>query len=171
MIHRNAGVESRPAGTSGNFALGGFDPEENRHFIMYFFSGGGYGGWWETDGLTNGCSSVGISKTQPVEILDITDADNRVTTVYFNQRTKLPMRQVYYHRDPTTRDKIEEETIFAKYRDVGGGVMWPFNIRRERNGEKIFEIYSDSVEVDQDLTDDLFTLPANMKILTKGKKK
>src|SRR5262249_15716337 len=59
-----------PAGTSGNFGLGGYDPEENRHYIMYLFSGGGYGGWWRTDGLTNGCSSVGISKTQPVEILE-----------------------------------------------------------------------------------------------------
>jgi N-methylhydantoinase B len=59
-----------PAGTSGNFGLGGYDPEENRHYIMYLFSGGGYGGWWQTDGLTNGCSSIGISKTQPVEILE-----------------------------------------------------------------------------------------------------
>jgi N-methylhydantoinase B len=59
-----------PAGTSGNFSLGGYDPGEDRNFIMYFFSGGGYGGWWETDGLTNGCSTVGISKTQPVEILE-----------------------------------------------------------------------------------------------------
>jgi N-methylhydantoinase B len=59
-----------PAGTSGNLALGGYDPEQQRNYIMYFFSGGGYGGWWETDGLTNGCSSVGISKTQPVEILE-----------------------------------------------------------------------------------------------------
>ena len=59
-----------PAGTSGNFSMGGHDPGENRDYIMYFFSGGGYGGWWETDGLTNGCSTVGISKTQPVEILE-----------------------------------------------------------------------------------------------------
>jgi N-methylhydantoinase B len=59
-----------PAGTSGNFTLGGYDPGEKRNYIMYFFSGGGYGGWWETDGLTNGCSTVGISKTQPVEILE-----------------------------------------------------------------------------------------------------
>ncbi|BBK38378.1 methylhydantoinase [Allostella sp. ATCC 35155] len=59
-----------PAGTSGNFSLGGYDPGEKRDYIMYFFSGGGYGGWWETDGLTNGCSTVGISKTQPVEILE-----------------------------------------------------------------------------------------------------
>jgi N-methylhydantoinase B len=59
-----------PAGTSGNFSLGGYDPEKHRHYIMYLFSGGGYGGWWETDGLTNGCSTVGISKSQPVEILE-----------------------------------------------------------------------------------------------------
>ncbi len=59
-----------PAGTSGNFSLGGYDPVHDRNYIMYMFSGGGYGGWWETDGLTNGCSTVGISKTQPVEILE-----------------------------------------------------------------------------------------------------
>ena len=59
-----------PAGTSGNFSLGGDDPKEGRRYVMYIFSGGGYGGWWEDDGLTNGCSSVGISKTQPAEILE-----------------------------------------------------------------------------------------------------
>ena len=59
-----------PAGTSGNYALGGYDPKHERPYVMYFFSGGGYGGWWETDGLTNGCSTVGISKTQPIEVLE-----------------------------------------------------------------------------------------------------
>ncbi|MCY0149814.1 hydantoinase B/oxoprolinase family protein [Hoeflea sp. G2-23] len=59
-----------PFGTSGNFTLGGYDPEKERHYIMYFFSGGGYGGWWAGDGLTNGTSIQGISKTQPVEILE-----------------------------------------------------------------------------------------------------
>jgi N-methylhydantoinase B len=59
-----------PAGTSGNYALGGYDPRYDRRYVMYFFSGGGYGGWWETDGLTNGCSTVGISKTQPIEVLE-----------------------------------------------------------------------------------------------------
>jgi N-methylhydantoinase B len=59
-----------PAGTSGNYALGGYDPLHDKPYIMYFFSGGGYGGWWETDGLTNGCSTVGISKTQPIEVLE-----------------------------------------------------------------------------------------------------
>ncbi|HEV2547103.1 MAG TPA: hydantoinase B/oxoprolinase family protein [Stellaceae bacterium] len=59
-----------PAGTSGNFSLGGYDPEEQRNYVMYFFSGGGYGGWWAGDGLSNGCSTIGISKTQPIEVLE-----------------------------------------------------------------------------------------------------
>ena len=54
-----------PAGTSGNLTLGGYDPLKERHYIMYVFSGGGYGGSAEDDGLTNGCSTIGISKTQP----------------------------------------------------------------------------------------------------------
>jgi len=52
---------------------------------------------------------------------------------------------------------------------VGGGVKWPFDIRRERNGEKIYEMFSDSVEINRDLTDDRFTLPANLKMLPKAK--
>lgn len=59
-----------PAGTSGNLGIGGFDPEQNRFYVMYFFSGGGYGGWVAGDGITNGPPTIGISKTQPVEVLE-----------------------------------------------------------------------------------------------------
>lgn len=59
-----------PAGTSGNLSIGGHDPLHSRDYIMYFFSGGGYGGSFAGDGLSNGCSTVGISKTQPIEILE-----------------------------------------------------------------------------------------------------
>ena len=37
-------VTAAPAGTSGNFALGGHDPLLGRDFVMYQLSGGGYGG-------------------------------------------------------------------------------------------------------------------------------
>jgi hypothetical protein len=47
--------------------------------------------------------------------------------------------------------------------------MWPFDVQRERDGEKIYQMFSDSVAINQDLTDNLFTLPANMKILKKPK--
>ena len=37
---------------------------------MYVISGGGYGGSPEGDGLSNGCSTIGISKTTPIEIME-----------------------------------------------------------------------------------------------------
>lgn len=63
-------VTAAPAGTSGNFALGGHDPERGRDYVMYQISGGGYGGNAHHDGLTNGCSTIGISKSPPVEIME-----------------------------------------------------------------------------------------------------
>ena len=63
-------VTAAPAGTSGNFALGGYDPATGRDFVMYQLSGGGYGGNADHDGLANGCSTIGISKAPPVEIME-----------------------------------------------------------------------------------------------------
>ncbi len=63
-------VTAAPAGTSGNFGLGGHDPEKGRDFVMYQISGGGYGGNSDHDGLSNGCSTIGISKAPPVEIME-----------------------------------------------------------------------------------------------------
>jgi len=59
-----------PAGTSGNFALGGFDPDHQRAYVMYLISGGGYGGSALGSGLSNGCSTIGISKTTPIEVVE-----------------------------------------------------------------------------------------------------
>ena len=59
-----------PAGTSGNFCLGGFDPKRERSYVMYVISGGGYGGNPKGDGLSNGCSTIGISKTTPIEVME-----------------------------------------------------------------------------------------------------
>jgi len=65
-------VTAAPAGTSGNLCLGGHDPERGRDFVMYQISGGGYGGNADHDGLSNGCSTIGISKAPPVEIMEQT---------------------------------------------------------------------------------------------------
>ena len=59
-----------PAGTSGNLSVGGHDPVRNRSYVMYVISGGGYGGSAHGDGLSNGCSTIGISKTTPIEVME-----------------------------------------------------------------------------------------------------
>ena len=105
----------------------------------------------------------------PVDIVDITDTDNQVVSVYFERSTKFPVRQVFFRRNPQTKERDEEVSVFAKYRDVGGGVQWPFSMMSERNGEKVFELYSDSVAVNQGLKEELFSLPGNMKMLPADK--
>ena len=105
-----------------------------------------------------------VFDNMPVEIVDITDAQNRTVTVYFHKSTKLPVREVFVRRDPQTKDRIEEVTLYSKYRDVGG-VEWPFAVHRERNGEKIYEMFSDTVEINKSLPDSWFNLPSGMKKL------
>ncbi|APX24183.1 MAG: methylhydantoinase [Rhodobacteraceae bacterium] len=63
-------VTAAPAGSSGNFALGGEVPETGQSYVMYQISGGGYGGYAGGDGISNGCSTIGISKAPPVEIME-----------------------------------------------------------------------------------------------------
>jgi N-methylhydantoinase B len=59
-----------PAGTSGNLAIGGTDSKTGQNFVMYIVTGGGYGGSTSFDGISNGCSTIGIAKTPPIEILE-----------------------------------------------------------------------------------------------------
>ncbi len=118
-------------------------------------------------GMTFEWKSSDVVDNRPVDIVDITDADNLTTTVYFDQTTKLPNRQVFSRMDPDSRDRFEEVTIFSKYRDAGDGVMWPYDIQRLRDGGIIFQIYSDSVKVNEDLSGNLFVLPSDVKILNR----
>ena len=110
-----------------------------------------------------------VVENEQVRIVDINDSQNRLVTVHFHHITKLPVRQIAVRRNPKDNERIEEVTRFSKFRDVGGGVKWPFTIQRERDREKLFEIYAESVTINQGLTDNLFTLPGNMKVLSKKK--
>jgi len=54
----------------GNFVLGGHDDVNDKPFVLYLFTGGGYGGSLDGDGLSNGCSTIGISKMPPIEVME-----------------------------------------------------------------------------------------------------
>jgi hypothetical protein len=106
-----------------------------------------------------------IVDNMPVHTITITDAENLSTTVYIHQSTKLPVRQHFVRRVEKTKERFDELTRFSKYREVAGGIQWPFQITRERNGEKIYEIFAESVKINQGLDDSYFTLSTDMKML------
>jgi hypothetical protein len=112
-----------------------------------------------------------VFENLPVDIVDITDSEDRLVKVYFHQSTHLPVRQVYARKNAETKEQDEEVTLFARYQETAG-IEWPHQIRRERNREKTYEIFSESVKINKDLTDDLFSLPpAGAKQPEKTRKK
>jgi hypothetical protein len=108
-------------------------------------------------GLTFEFQGADVVDRVPVNIVDIADARNRKVRVYFHQTTKLPVKQSFSRLDPVTKDRYEEVTRFDRYRE-NNGIDWPQQITRERNGEKIYQIFAESVAFNQGLTDDLFSL-------------
>jgi len=107
-------------------------------------------------------------ENRAVEIVDITDADNNTVTVYFSKNDKVPVRQTFRRRNTTYGDFDTEATLFAKYH-WSDGIQWPMDIRRDRNGVKIYEMYTDTAEFNKDLKDSVFTLPSKLKVKPKGK--
>jgi len=106
-------------------------------------------------GLTFESRGADVVDHLPVDVVDVIDADNTVVTVYFHQSTKLPMKQKYVWRDPKTHDPTEEITSYARYRETDG-IQWPQEISRERNGEKVYQIFAGTVTFNQGLPDSLF---------------
>lgn len=109
-----------------------------------------------------------VVDNKPMEIVEITDSENRAVTVYFDYSTKLPGRQVFYRRDED-RVRHEELTIFDKYRDVGGGVQFPFVVQKFRDGEKTFSMFAESIEINVPLVEGKVSLPGNIKMLERQK--
>jgi hypothetical protein len=108
-----------------------------------------------------------VVENSPVETIEVYDADNRNTTVWIHSVTSLPVKQRFLRWDPVINDRREEVTRYTKYRESGNGVMWPWDVQRERDGKKIFELYSDKVTVGDDFKDSMFQLPPGVTVLKK----
>ncbi len=109
-----------------------------------------------------------ILDLQPTDSLRITDAGNQQLMVYFLKSSHLPMRQEYIRRDPKTREVFRERGHYSKYRTTAG-VTLPWTVLLERDGEKIFEMFVETMEINKGLEDSLFELKKGVKILPQEK--
>ena len=105
--------------------------------------------------------------TNHVDVVDITDANDKTIRVYFDYNTKLPVRESFTWLDTETRERNDEVTDYDKWRDAGDGIMWPFTIERARNGYKFYQIFANKVEINAELPDGIFDLPKGAQILKK----
>ncbi|MBL8229586.1 MAG: hypothetical protein JNL98_13945 [Bryobacterales bacterium] len=118
-------------------------------------------------GLVAEYRGVTVCESQSGELIEIVSADEKdpIVSVCFSSVTKLPVRQSYYRRHPLTRDRLEEVTVFARYFDAGDGVVWPRHTSRTSDGIPVSEMFLESVQANQNLSEDLFAIPGGTKPL------
>lgn len=110
-----------------------------------------------------------VFENQPVEIVDVTDADNREVALYIHASTKLLIRGYSKRQNQKDRGWDDQDTRYAKYR-LTNGVMWPWAITRSRNGERNFELYSNEVLINSGLPSSNFDINADTKIIPTKKR-
>jgi len=110
-----------------------------------------------------------VFENQPVEIVDVTDAENRSVAIYLHASTKLPVRGYFRRQNLKDKGWDEQDTRYAKYRDTQG-VMWPWAITRSRNGERNLEIYSNEVLINSGLPSSNFDIGPGAKMVPTKKK-
>ncbi len=118
-------------------------------------------------GLSFEAGSIEVVDNRQVQGVDVYDNADRKITVYLGLLDKLPVMQSYKRLDPVYKERVEEITRFSKYHDAGHGVLWPLDIGRERDGEKIYQMFSEQVTVNNNFDPSLFKLPNGMQMLKK----
>jgi hypothetical protein len=88
--------------------------------------------------------------------VEMVDSDNRTIRIAFADNTHLPIRMKVETRDSRTRLKSEQVEYYSNFHPIDG-VETPFQITRERNQIKIFQVFFDKCDYNTSLSDALFT--------------
>ena len=97
-----------------------------------------------------------IVDLKEVDWVELVDSDNRTIRIAIAQSTHLPVRKIVDTRDANTRMKTDEIEYYSNYHPLNG-VQTPFQITRERNHIKIYQVFFDKCEYNTNLSDSLFT--------------
>ena len=119
-------------------------------------------GYWRKEGgkLTYiGRREAGLAKRN--ETVRLTYADGLAVEFEFGARDGLPSK-VLYKRKGKEGEETDEEDRFAQFVTVSG-VTIPFIIDHFRTGQQTSRINYESVEINRQILDSLFTRPANVK--------
>ena len=91
-----------------------------------------------------------------VDWVEMVDSDNRTIKIAFSRSTHLPVRKIVDTRDANTRMKTNEIEYYSNYHPISG-IQTPFQITRERNGIKIYQVFFDKCDYNTNISDALFT--------------
>jgi hypothetical protein len=93
---------------------------------------------------------------QQADWVEMVDSENRTVRLALARATHLPIRKVVETRDPATRMKTEEIEYYSNYHPIDG-VQTAFQITRDRNGLKVYQVFFDTCHYNTSISDSLFS--------------
>lgn len=97
-----------------------------------------------------------VVELKEADWVELVDSDDRTIRIAIARGTHLPIQKIVELRDPTTRMRSEIKEFYSNYHPLSG-VETPFQIARERNGIKIFQVFFDKCDYNTNLADSLYT--------------
>ncbi len=88
--------------------------------------------------------------------IEFVDPDNRSVRIAFAKFTHLPIRKNVVTRDPSTHLRTDVTEYYTNYQPIAG-VTTPYQITRERNGHKVYQVFFDDCKYNTNPADSLFT--------------
>jgi outer membrane lipoprotein-sorting protein len=93
---------------------------------------------------------------QESDWIELVDSENRTIRIAIARSNHLPIRKVVDTRDANTRMRSEEIEYYSNYHPIDG-VQTAFQITRERNGVKVYQVFFDKFAYNTGVSDSLFT--------------
>jgi len=97
-----------------------------------------------------------IVDLREVDWIELVDSDDRTIRIAFSRESHMPVRKVVTTRDPNLRMKFDETEFYSNYHPLNG-VETPFQVTRERNGLKVYQVFFDTCDYNTNISDSLFT--------------
>ncbi len=127
-------------------------------------------------GMSFRYAGTDVVELKQVDWVELSDGEGRTIRLALAQSTHMPIQERVETRDPTYHTRTVQTTFFSNYHPIQG-IQSPFQISRERNGQKIFQAFFDDFKYNTTMNDMMFTRQelenrfARMKDKYKGDKK
>ena len=125
----------------------------------------------QEDGIAFRYGGADLVDLKQADWIEIADREHRTFRMAVDQSTHLPVRWVIVSRNPLTRERSEDNTIYSEFLPIDG-VQTPRKIARWHDGRETFEAYYDTCKYNTGLSADLFSKASlDQRYAQVGKKK
>jgi len=111
--------------------------------------------WLNEPGVALFYEGSSVAAQKDVQQVTIMNTHNEAVTLYIDSRNHLPVKKTYFWRDPTDKQRNEEDEVYDNYRPVDG-IMTPYSVTRFYNGDMANQRFLNNVSYNRGLADSLF---------------